>query len=117
MEHPTTAEGGWSLGHVIFEDPAGIAVALLQGNNRLMLALRWTEAVESVSRHGQHRLVPWSGSATGWFVLPFTFASAVARTLVELHTSGATPGFNEEGFVAMVAWLVDNSGIADGLGY
>jgi hypothetical protein len=53
---------------------------------------------------------------TEWFILPYDFAVAVARSLIERRTGGLQ-GFNDAGFKAMVKWLLDEEAISDALCY
>lgn len=93
----------WRVAHIILDDGVGaICVALvsypMEGNyDRLMMALRWNP--------GNDRVAPWQEDQ-GWFLVPFTFAEAIAHSLIELHAFGHA-GFDEAGFAAMLAWLDD----------
>jgi hypothetical protein len=109
IEHPTTAPGGWQVSAIVLRgSPGEIAVALVSDGSRTMMALRWCD--------GNERLEPWSGSATEWFVLPYTFASAIGSSLAQIH-AGGTVDFDEDGFSKMVTWLAENEGIDDGICY
>jgi hypothetical protein len=109
MSHPTTADNGWSLLHLVFEDaPGGVAIGLLQQEGRLMLAIRWCE--------GSDKIQPWPGHATDWFLLPFTFAAAIGRSLIQMRAAGMA-GFSDAGFNTMLGWLADLEAIDDGLCY
>ncbi len=98
------------MSDLIFEDaPGGIAVALLTNGTHRMLGLRWCS--------GNDRVEPWPGHATGYFLVPVTFGAAIGRTLIQLKTSKGLSGFNEAGFDALVAWLVELQAIDDALCY
>ena len=109
MEHPTTAPGGWQVAAIVFPgSPGEIAVDLVSDGSRTMMALRWCE--------GNDRVEPGSGSGTDWFVLPFTFASAIGRSLAQIR-AGGTVDFDEEGFSKMVIWLEENGGFDNAICY
>jgi len=56
------------------------------------------------------------GGATDWFVVPSSFDGAIGRKLIEQRAAGLQ-GFNEDGFSAMVSWLLDLEEIEDAMGY
>lgn len=56
------------------------------------------------------------GGATELFILPHTFGAAVGKKLVEQHVSGLS-GFDDEGYAAMVAWLMDMEELSDAMCY
>jgi hypothetical protein len=116
-ERPVNARGdrwptpeGWSVSHIVFDDaPGGIGVALLTNGQRTMLGLRWHEGRDTVE--------PWPADATGYFLLPFTFAAAIARSLLTMKACGSVSGFNEAGVTALVHWLAELQAVDDALCY
>jgi hypothetical protein len=56
------------------------------------------------------------GGETDWFIIPYSFSVAVAKTLIEQKTSGL-PGFSEEGFERMIKWLIELEEIQDAMCY
>jgi hypothetical protein len=56
------------------------------------------------------------GGETDWFVIPFSFSSAIGRQLIEQKVSGLQ-GFNESGFSRMIEWLIEMNEIDDAMGY
>ena len=124
MTHPTTAPGGWKLECVVYPgSPGEIAVGVLQRDldaplpdqpNRKtthrMLGLRWCEASGAVDS--------WQDGAHDWFVLPFTFASAITRSLLQMKATGFQ-GFDPAGFQKLVEWMTDygQQGVDDCLCY
>ena len=62
------------------------------------VGLRWCEAAKGVDS--------WQAGAHDWFVLPFTFASAIARSLLQMKAAGFQ-GFDPAGFQKLVAWMTD----------
>ena len=108
-----------NIGQLIYEDGV-VAVALAstpEGGSSLRLALRWLEPQSYRGR--DQRMVETTnavGGATDWFIVPLTFGAAIARTLVEQHAAGLT-GFTEDGFAALVRWLVDDNELHDSMCY
>ena len=56
------------------------------------------------------------GGETDWFVVPFTLAVGISRSLLELQATGK-PGFDPDGFRQMVEWLCDLEAINDAMCY
>ena len=108
IEHPQSGPDGWMLKHLVYPgSPGEIAVGILEKAGGKMLGLRWCE--------GDHTRRTWSGEATGWFLVPFTFASAIGRSLIEMEAAGF--GLDPAGFQSLVAWLVEDDGVQDCLCY
>jgi hypothetical protein len=108
------------LQHIVYEDGV-IAVALVScssdGPPLPSLALRWLKPRPYSRKDGQVVQVRnHMGGETDWFVVPSTLAAAVGRTLVEQKTAGL-PGFQDEGFAALVRWLVQNEQLPDSMTY
>jgi hypothetical protein len=103
----------------IVYDDGDIAVGLVRspsGNAGLSLALRWLPP-QPYRKHG--RLVSTTnlmGGETGWFIIPFSLAVGVARTLIEQKAAGLS-GFRASGFSKMVSWLVELEEITDAMCY
>lgn len=56
------------------------------------------------------------GGETDWFILPHSFSTAIGKRLIEQKVSGLS-GFNEDGFLKMVAWLVEMEELSDAMCY
>ena len=105
--------------HLVYEDGV-IAVGLVRsatGDSARHLALRWLPPGHVQRRDGQRvELTNAMGGETGWFVLPFSLAVGVAKSLAEQRASGLA-GFDETGFSEMVSWLVDMDEFNDAMCY
>ena len=124
MTHPTTAPGGWELEYIVYPgSPGEIAIGVLRRQldaplpdqptrktTHLMMGLRWCEGDASVAS--------WQAGAHEWFVLPFTFAAAITRSLLQMRATGFK-GFDETGFQRLVEWMTDygQQGVDDCLCY
>ncbi|PLW67932.1 hypothetical protein C0039_14960 [Pseudohalioglobus lutimaris] len=107
--HPKSGPGEWNLQHLVYAGGYGeTAVALLSDGKRTAMALRWCEGNENVK--------PWQGEETGWFLIPYSFAAAIAKSLVQMKAAGGVP-FDEDGFTAMLDWLIEDEGIESALCY
>lgn len=97
MTHPTTAPGGWKLEYIVFPGaPGEMAVGVLQRESRLMMGVRWCE--------GDGRIAPWQEGSADWIVLPFTFAAAIARSLLQMKATGFA-GFDDSGMQRLIKWM------------
>lgn len=109
MEHPTDGPNGFKLVTLIYPGSVGeIAVGLLKKDHVTMMGLRWCA--------GNEHIATWPGGETDWFLIPFTFASAIGRSLAELHAT-KHPEINSEGFDKMAEWLIENQGLNDAMCY
>lgn len=106
-----TAPQGMSIEHQVYADDV-IAVSLFAESeeaafeNRMVLAIKYLPP-KSYQKAGE--TVPTTnkmGGETAWFLLPFDFGVAVAKSLVEKKIAGLE-GLSEDGFARTVAWLVD----------
>jgi hypothetical protein len=99
--------------HLVFDGGVGeISVALVarpleRSPGNLMMALRWNA--------GNERISAWQEDV-GWFLVPFTFAKAIGKSLIEMRTFDV-PGFREEGFIAMLSWLSAVEAVDDAMCY
>ena len=113
MKEQLGAEEPRQIVHVIFDGGAGeISVALVSlgrehSHDRLMMALRWNEGDESIAS--------WQEDV-GWFLLPFTFAKAIGRSLIEMQAFDV-PGIKEAGFAAMLSWLAEVDAVDSAMCY
>jgi hypothetical protein len=127
MNHPKNAKGGWELDAIVFDGGgAEIVVALLKKEpggwcpaDTIRMALRWNPSFVYNDKSGkQVTAVSWMGEETEWFLLPFDFSVAIAKTLIERKvTNGMDENFNEVGFDKLVKWLIENEGLSDGICY
>jgi len=105
--------------HLVYDDSV-IAVALVAGieKSKLMsLALRWLDPGQAPFKDGTvGKLTNLMGGETDWFIVPISFGAAIGRTLVMQKVAGL-PGFKDDGFDAMVAWLVANEELLDAMCY
>ena len=109
IDHPEHGPDGWALKALVYPgSPGEIAVGILQKDGQQVLALRWCPGDESCR--------PWPGSETDWFLIPFTFASAIGRSLAQLHATGHA-GIDPDGFQVMAEWLIENEGLDDAMCY
>lgn len=109
MKHPTTAPDGWRIIALIYPGaPGEIAVALAERDAMRMMALRWCE--------GDAKATCWQKGAHDWFVIPFTFAAAISRSLLQMKGAGFS-GFDEAGLEKLIAWMAEDQGIDDCLCY
>jgi hypothetical protein len=111
--------GRMKLLHVVYEDGV-IAIALVSSSDGPplpSLALRWLKPSPYTRKDGQIvQVTNHMGGETDWFVVPSTLAAAIGRTLVEQKTAGL-PGFQDDGFAALVRWLVENEELPDSMSY
>ena len=99
MTHPTTAPGGWQLEYIVYPGgPGEMAVGVLQRDSHYMMGVRWCEA--------DARVATWQEGAHDWVVLPFTFAAAISRSLLQIKATGFL-GFDESGLQKLIEWLTD----------
>ena len=74
MTHPTDGPNGFKLDTMVYPGGVGeIAVGLLKKDGVTMMGLRWCAGNEAIAT--------WPGAETEWFLIPFTFASAIGRSL------------------------------------
>jgi hypothetical protein len=81
------------------------------------LSPRWVDVLNDAGHEARHWTEignPRAPDSDLIAVLPFTFAAAVGRTLVSQKAAGL-PGFAENGFGAMVSWLVDLEELDDAM--
>lgn len=104
---------------VVYDD-GEIAVAIVQteqDSNIVHLAMKWLNPQPIQRKDGTiEPTTNLMGGETDWFILPFTFAAAIARVLIELKVT-AMPYFNEVGFSEMVNWLVELEEVHDAMCY
>ena len=107
------------LHHLVYEDGV-IAVAMVfpaESSSAASLAIRWLKPRPYTGKDGQMvQVTNHMGGETDWFVVPSTLAWAVGRTLVEQKAAGLE-GFEDDGFAAMVRWLVDDEQLPDSMCY
>jgi hypothetical protein len=106
------------LVHTIYDDGV-IATALVRtdsGSTLLHLAMRWLPPEPVRKNESEVSTTNLMGGETSWFVLPHSFAVPVARFLVERRALNAH-GFVDQGFAAMIAWLLENEAVFDGMCY
>jgi hypothetical protein len=105
--------------HQIYDDGV-VAVALVTTSptsTSASIAMRWLEPIPYRGRDGQ--LVATTnlmGGSTDWFVLPWTLGAAIGRTLLQQQAAGL-PGFDSEGFAALVRLLIDLEELPDAMCY
>jgi len=103
--------------HLIYEDTV-IAIALVSTRHHgefVNLALRWLPPEGYVGTDGTTVTNLMEG-ATDWFIIPFTLAAAIGKTLVGQNAAGLD-GFRDDGFRAMVSWLVEVEQLEDAMCY
>ena len=109
IKHPEVGPDGWELKALVYPgSPSEIAVGILEKDGHKMLGLRWCA--------GDETSAPWSGRETDWFLVPFTFASAIGRSLAQLHATGHA-GIDADGFRFMAEWLIEDEGLDDAMCY
>ncbi len=108
--------------HPIYEDGV-IAVVLLAENassakrSLFQIALRYLPPQSYVGKDGNTvKITNWMGGETDWFIVPYSFGVAIAKSLIEQHVSGLS-GFSEDGFGRMVSWLVEMEEVSDAMCY
>jgi hypothetical protein len=103
--------------HIILDDEV-IAIALVSVDARgPHLAIRWRAPRPYKDKSGNIvETTNHMGGETDLFVLPFTLAAAIGRTLIELKTA-RFPYIKDDGFEAMVAWLTDVQEVHDAMCY
>ena len=82
------------------------------------LAMKWNEPKPYIGKSGE--LVETSNfmnGETNWFILPFTFAVSISKTLIEQKNTGMSKFFKKEGFNLLVNWLIDMEAITDAMCY
>ena len=99
MTHPTTAPGGWKLAYIVYPgSPGEMAVGVLQRESHRMMGVRWCEAGNGADT--------WQEGMSDWVVLPFTFAAAISRSLLQMKATGFT-GFDQSGLQKLIEWMTD----------
>jgi hypothetical protein len=125
--HPRTAQGGWELDSLVWDDgAAGIAIGLFRLEEQnlagekyatIALGLRWAPSGGYSGKDGQKVIIESAmGGETEWFILPFTFGAAMGRTLINLQAAGLA-NFGETGYRKMVDWLIDCGEVSNALSY
>ena len=108
--------------HQIYTDKV-IEIALCSENtdsakkSLFDLAIRYLEPQSF--QNGEGKLIDATnkmGGETDWFILPYTFGVAIAKTLIEQKASGLA-GFNEKGFGLMMNWLIEMEEVNNSLCY
>ncbi len=106
------------LRDLVYDDGV-IAVALVQSptdDSRQNLALRWLPPQPYRKDGKEVSTTNLMDGETDWFIIPFSLAVGIARTLVEQKAAGLS-FFNDAGFSKMVSWLVDLEGLQDAMCY
>lgn len=81
------------------------------------LAVRWLPPLACRDKAGNvMQTTNIMGGETEPFILPHTFGAAVGKKLIEQKVAGL-PGFHDDGFAKMVAWLVDDGELTDAMCY
>jgi hypothetical protein len=98
-----------------------IHVALLQSSLRspgsYHVGLRWLEPLPRRGKGGEvMEFTNIMGGATEWFLLPHDLGVAVAKALLERHIAGLI-GFDPEGIMKLVRWLVEAEELPDSMCY
>src|SRR4051812_39524270 len=112
MIHPMTAPGGWEVDYLVYPGSAGeIAIAVMRRDVDAPLADRPTRKVEQTKMalrwcEADWHVASWQPGADQWFVLPFTFAAAITRSLLQMKATGFT-GFDDAGFQRLIEWMTD----------
>ena len=109
MNNPKIAGDGWELKEIVFNSGlAGILVGMFERDTFLSMALRWLPDVEAEGPDGKmQEITTIHGKETDWMILPFDFAKAIGKELIEKKVLGV-PKFNEKGFRLMLNWLLEN---------
>ncbi|HOI56503.1 MAG TPA: hypothetical protein PLP01_14740 [Phycisphaerae bacterium] len=101
-------------------DDGEMAIALVQrpsDSSGPHLALRWLAPQPCVDRDGKEVCTTnLMGGETDWFIVPFSLAVGIARTLIEQKAAGLG-NFNNDGFAKMVSWLVGLDQLQDAMCY
>ncbi|MCO6456473.1 MAG: hypothetical protein J5I93_14345 [Pirellulaceae bacterium] len=109
ITHPVEGPNGFRLVALVYTGGVGeVAVGLLENGRHTMLGLRWCPVTPQVQS--------WQGEETGWFLMPYTFASAIGRSLAQLLATGHE-GVDPEGFQRMARWLSEVGGLDDAMCY
>lgn len=118
MSHSKITVNEWELKEIVFDDgPAGIVVGMLERETLLSMALKWSKNVKRKNHEGKESEVKSiHGKETDWMIIPFDFAKAIGKELIEKKILGKA-GFNEKGFHLMINWLLENGGVFDGMSY
>ena len=112
-------EDKWKLKQIVYDDgPCCISIALFEENDGgIEMAMRWLPNIKTKDKEGKEiECVSRQGSETDWIIIPFGFAKAIGKELIEKKVLG-NPKFNEEGFKLMLAWLLNYEAIFDGMTY
>lgn len=81
------------------------------------LSLRWLPPMGYRDQSGNIvQTTNIMGGETEPFILPHSFGVAVGKKLIEQKVAGL-PGFHDEGFSRMVAWLIDDGALTDAMCY
>src|SRR5579862_5439277 len=104
--------------HLIYDDHV-TAVGLVRSPERPRaecFAIRYLEP-RPYTKDGQLvEMTNLMGGETDWFIIPRTMGAAIGRTLIEQKVAGLT-GFQEEGFAALVQWLIKDEELRDAMCY
>jgi hypothetical protein len=107
--------------HIVYDDTV-VAVCLLRlprdSAKTLHMAIRWTPPGSVRHSDGSEKpLTNLMGGETDWFIIPFTYAAAIGRTMVQQKAAGMDEDFQDPGFQALVDWLVQAEELPDAMCY
>ncbi len=115
-------EDGKKVEHLIYEDGV-ISVALFSKNEKAAerslfnIQIRYLQPQNYRNKEDELvNLTNVMGGETDWFIVPYSFSVAIAKTLIEQKISGLT-GFSEDGFGRMIKWLNELEEIQDSMCY
>ena len=108
-----------TIKHPIYNDDV-VEVALVSPENDsgiTCLAMRWLQPQPYTDRNGEETEVTnHMGGETDWFIVPFTFAAAIGRTLIQQQAAGLA-GFSEPGMAILIEWLTELEEVSDAMCY
>lgn len=111
-----------SIDYPIYEDGV-VAVKLLAQNadsderQTFTLAIRYLPPQDIWKKDGSiSKTTNIMGGETDWFIVPYSFSVAIAKSLMEQKVAGLT-NFSDEGFSRMISWLVEMEEINDAMCY
>ena len=117
-----TDKSNMKIEYTIYEDGI-IAVALFAKSENAAerslfnIQIRYLKPQSHRNKEGELVAVTnVMGGETDWFIVPYSFSVAIAKTLIEQKISGLS-GFSDDGFERMIKWLVELEEIQDAMCY
>lgn len=108
---------GIELAFTVLSDEIIVALVRTQVDRSLHMAMRWNNPDPIKGKDGEEiETTNLMNGGTDWFIVPLTFSTTIARSLIELKATGSF-NFDETGYQAMIEWLVELGELNDAICY